>query len=101
MALGTLARNNRRYRSPITPHAIVRELPASNYHRQGEVQRTGDIFFPKNWVSALLGNYKSKEAYQELQAFFEAHPDYPSLLKNKILQAAWPLYREAANSLDM
>ena len=66
-----------------------------------EVQRTGDIFFPKNWVSALLGNYKSKEAYQELQAFFEAHPDYPSLLKNKILQAAWPLYREAANSFDM
>ena len=66
-----------------------------------EVQRTGDIFFPKNWVSALLGNYKSKEAYQELQAFFEAHPDYPSLLKNKILQATWPLYREAANSLDM
>ena len=66
-----------------------------------EVQRTGDIFFPKNWANALLGNYKSKEAYQELQAFFKAHPDYPSLLKNKILQAAWPLYREAANSLDM
>ena len=66
-----------------------------------EVQCTGDIFFPKNWVSALLGNYKSKEAYQELQAFFEAHPNYPSLLKNKILQAAWPLYREAANSLEM
>ena len=66
-----------------------------------EVQRTGDIFFPKNWANALLGNYKSKEAYQELQAFFEAHPDYPPLLKNKILQAAWPLYREAANSLDM
>ena len=66
-----------------------------------EVQRTGDIFFPKNWANALLGNYKSKEAYQELQAFFEAHPDYPSLLKNKILQAAWPLYREAANSFDM
>ena len=65
-----------------------------------EVQRTGDIFFPKNWVSALLGNYKSKEAYLELQAFFEAHPEYPSLLKNKILQAAWPLYREVANSLD-
>lgn len=66
-----------------------------------EVQRTGDIFFPKDWVSALLRNHKSKEAYQEVQAFFEAHPQYPSLLKNKILQAAWPLYREAANSLDM
>ena len=66
-----------------------------------EVQRTGDIFFPKNWVSALLRNHKSKEAYQEVQAFFEAHPGYAPLLTNKILQAAWPLYREAANSLDM
>ena len=66
-----------------------------------EVQRTGDIFFPKNWVSALLRNHKSKEAYQEVQAFFEAHPGYSPLLTNKILQAAWPLYREAANSLDM
>ena len=66
-----------------------------------EVQRTGDIFFPKNWASALLRNHKSKEAYREVQAFFEAHPDYPSLLKNKILQVAWPLYREAANSFDM
>ena len=66
-----------------------------------EVQRTGDIFFPKNWVSALLRNHKSKEAYQEVQAFFEAHPRYSPLLTNKILQAAWPLYREAANSLDM
>ena len=65
-----------------------------------EVQRTGDIFFPKNWVSALLRNHKSKEAYQEVQAFFEAHPGYSPLLTNKILQAAWPLYREAANSLD-
>ena len=84
----------------------LRQSYSVKYIRPGlevlqEVQRTGDIFFPKNWVSALLGNYKSKEAYQELQAFFEAHPDYPSLLKNKILQAAWPLYREAANSLDM
>ena len=66
-----------------------------------EVQRTGDIFFPKNWISALLRNHKSKEAYQEVQAFFEAHPGYSPLLTNKILQAAWPLYREAANSLDM
>ena len=84
----------------------LRQSYSIKYIRPGlevlqEVQRTGDIFFPKNWVSALLGNYKSKEAYQELQAFFEAHPDYPPLLKNKILQAAWPLYREAANSLDM
>lgn len=84
----------------------LRQAYAVKYIRPGlevleEVQRTGDIFFPKNWASALLRNHKSKEAYQEVQAFFEAHPGYSSLLKNKILQAAWPLYREAANSLDM
>ena len=84
----------------------LRQAYAVKYIRPGlevleEVQRTGDIFFPKNWASALLRNHKSKEAYQEVQAFFEAHPGYSPLLKNKILQAAWPLYREAANSLDM
>ena len=84
----------------------LRESYSVKYIRPGlevlqEVQRTGDIFFPKNWASALLRNHNSKEAYREVQAFFEAHPQYPSLLKNKILQAAWLLYREAANSLDM
>ena len=84
----------------------LRESYSVKYIRPGlevleEVQRTGDIFFPKNWASALLRNHKSKEAYREVQAFFEAHPQYPPLLKNKILQATWPLYREAAKSLDM
>ena len=84
----------------------LRQPSSVKYIRPGleilqEVQRTGDIFFPKNWVSALLRNYKSKEAYQEVQAFFEAYPEYSPLLKNKILQAAWPLYREAANSFEM
>lgn len=84
----------------------LRQSYSVKYIRPGlevleEVQRTGDIFFPKNWASALLRNHKSKEAYQEVQAFFDAHPGYSPLLKNKILQAAWPLYREAANSLDM
>lgn len=58
-----------------------------------DVQRTGDIFFPKNWVNALLSQHRSPEAYREVEAFFAAHPDYPVLLKNKILQAAYPLYR--------
>ena len=84
----------------------LRQSYAVKYIRPGlevleEVQRTGDIFFPKNWASALLRNHKSKEAYQEVQAFFKAYPGYSPLLKNKILQAAWPLYREAANSFDM
>lgn len=52
-----------------------------------EVQRTGDIFFPRNWAGALLGGHHSSEARAEVERFFKDNPDYPTLLKNKILQA--------------
>jgi aminopeptidase N len=51
-----------------------------------EVQRTGDIFFPKKWARALLRYHHSEEAQREVEAFFAAHPGYSPLLKNKILQ---------------
>lgn len=81
----------------------LRQAQAVSYIRPGlevlqEVQRTGDIFFPRNWVSALLGHHHSLEAYREVKGFLEAHPDYPPLLKNKILQAAYLLYREFEKS---
>ena len=53
-----------------------------------EVQRTGDIFFPRNWAGALLGGHTSDKAKAEVERFLDAHPDYPHLLRNKILQAA-------------
>ncbi|MBR5205579.1 MAG: ERAP1-like C-terminal domain-containing protein [Alistipes sp.] len=76
----------------------LRETEAVKYIRPAleemrEVQRTGDIFFPRNWAGAVLGNYRSAEAYNEVEAFFEDHNEYPTMLKNKILQAAHPLYR--------
>jgi aminopeptidase N len=52
-----------------------------------EIQRTGDIFFPRNWVGALLGGHYSEEAEAEVKRFFEDNPDYSPLLRNKILQA--------------
>lgn len=58
-----------------------------------EVQRTGDIFFPRNWVGALLRDYRSSEAYDIVEKFFADNPDYPYLLKSKILQAAFMLHR--------
>lgn len=58
-----------------------------------EVQRTGDIFFPRNWAGALLGSHRSPEAWQEVQKFLQDNPDYPALLRNKILQAAYSLFR--------
>ena len=69
----------------------LREEYAVKYIRPGleamqEVQRTGDIFFPKKWARALLRYHRSEEARREVEAFFAAHPDYPELLKSKILQ---------------
>ena len=59
-----------------------------------ENQRTGDIFFPKNWIVSILSGHDSPEAAGRVKGWLEAHPDYPPLLLNKILQAADPLLRQ-------
>jgi aminopeptidase N len=71
----------------------LRQAEAIKYIYRGleeieEVQRTGDIFFPRNWAGALLGGHTSDEAKAEVERFLNDHPDYPRLLRNKILQAA-------------
>lgn len=76
----------------------LRESSSVRYIRPGldileEVQRTGDIFFPRNWAGALLGSHRSPEAWQEVRKFLQDNPDYPVLLRNKILQAAYSLFR--------
>lgn len=58
-----------------------------------EVQRTGDIFFPRNWVGSLLAGHSSKRALQEVNRFLKDNPDYPVLLRKKIRQATWHLHR--------
>ncbi|GAA4268397.1 M1 family aminopeptidase [Hyunsoonleella aestuarii] len=58
-----------------------------------EIQLTGDIFFPKNWLSATIGMYSSKDAFYILETFLKENPDFPVVLKNKLLQTADKLYR--------
>ncbi|MDO4754978.1 MAG: M1 family aminopeptidase [Parabacteroides sp.] len=58
-----------------------------------EIQRTGDIFFPRNWLRALLSGHTSAEAKQVVDQFRKEHPDYPVLLMNKMNQQADHLYR--------
>jgi aminopeptidase N len=60
-----------------------------------EIQRTGDIFFPLNWLNALLDGHQSAAAAEKVQAFLAAHPDLPPRLRGKVLQAADDLYRAA------
>ena len=71
----------------------LRQKEAVKYIYRGleeieEVQRTGDIFFPRNWAGALLGGHTSDEAKAEVERFLCDHPDLNNLLRNKILQAA-------------
>ncbi|MCS5491981.1 M1 family metallopeptidase [Algoriphagus limi] len=58
-----------------------------------EIQRTGDIFFPKGWASNTFGQYNSPEADQMVQDFLNSRPDFNPVLKNKILQASDNLSR--------
>lgn len=55
-----------------------------------DIQRTSDIFFPQSWVRTLLKEQHDAEVAKEIERFFNDNPDYPVLLRNKILQAAWP-----------
>ncbi len=58
-----------------------------------EIQRTGDIFFPQSWLSAIFGSYQTKQAYQTVTDFLNRHPNYNPKLKEKILQSTDNLYR--------
>ena len=53
-----------------------------------EIQRTGDIFFPKRWLDATLGNYNSDSAVKTVEKFLSDRPDYNAQLKMKIQQSA-------------
>ena len=58
-----------------------------------DIQRTGDIFFPKKWMTALLRGHDTPEAAAQVRGFLAENPDFPPLLRGKLLQAADPLLR--------
>lgn len=58
-----------------------------------EIQKTGDIFFPKGWLVNTVGQYSSKEAYDLVRQFLSTNPNLNPSLKNKILQATDNLER--------
>ena len=58
-----------------------------------EIQLTGDIFFPKNWLLNSIGNYSSKEALVILKDFLNDNPEFSPILKKKLLQSADGLFR--------
>jgi len=62
-----------------------------------ELQRTGDIFFPKAWSDVALSGYQSREVAAAVNRFIDQlPPDYPERLRWIVVSAADPLVRAAA-----
>jgi aminopeptidase N len=59
-----------------------------------EIQRTGDIFFPKRWMDATLSGYQSQAAAVIVRTFVDRLPPaYPERLRRVILSSADDLFR--------
>ena len=77
---------------PLRQKTAIAQLPLA-LDLLEEIQKTGDIFFPKRWLSATVGQYQSPEAYQMVETFLGEHPELEPSLKGKLLQATDDLYR--------
>jgi aminopeptidase N len=62
-----------------------------------EIQRTGDIFFPKSWLEATFWGYSSKEAYQVVDLWLKDNQELQKPLRDKVLQSVDNLKRAAEN----
>jgi aminopeptidase N len=61
-----------------------------------EIQKTGDIFFPKRWLDSTLGGHQTRDVADTVRAFLKNLPaNYPERLRNITLQSADELYRAA------
>lgn len=58
-----------------------------------EIQLTGDIFFPTNWLNAILGGHQSSEAKQIVEGFLNDNHELSPNLRGKVLQSADLLFR--------
>jgi aminopeptidase N len=58
-----------------------------------EIQKTGDIFFPKRWMDATLSGQRSPEAAATVRQFLSARPELPQRLRWVVLNAADDLFR--------
>lgn len=58
-----------------------------------EIQKTGDIFFPQRWLSAILSNYNTKDAKNIVNSFLQKKKLLSYRLRNKILQSTDILFR--------
>nr|WP_315034799.1 M1 family aminopeptidase [uncultured Chryseobacterium sp.] len=77
---------------PLRQSTSVNYLPKTLDLLQ-EIQKTGDIFFPDNWLRSTFSSYQDPKAFEVVNQFISRHPKYNAILKNKILQATDNLRR--------
>ncbi|MAU15684.1 MAG: peptidase M1 [Muricauda sp.] len=77
---------------PLRQNTAIKHVPLA-LELLEEIQKTGDIFFPKRWLSSTIGQYQSKEALALVDGYIQNHIDLEPSLKGKLLQATDNLYR--------
>lgn len=77
---------------PLRGKESVKHVSASLWAVE-ELQRTGDIFFPKAWLDATLGSYQSREAAEAVRSYLDENKSLRPDLRNKVLQSADMLFR--------
>jgi aminopeptidase N len=80
---------------PLREAASEKYIPTALAMLQ-EIQRTGDIFFPKRWMDATLSGHSSSSAARMVRAFLAELPaTYPDRLRRIVLSSADDLFRAA------
>jgi aminopeptidase N len=78
---------------PLRAASAERHIPQSLALLR-EIQRTGDIFFPKRWMDATLNGHNSAVAAQMVKRFLADLPrDFPDRLRRVILSSSDELFR--------
>jgi aminopeptidase N len=78
---------------PLRAESALQYIPSSLAMLE-EIQRTGDIFFPKRWMDATLSGHSSASAAHLVRTFLAGlPPDYPDRLRRIILSSTDDLFR--------
>jgi len=77
---------------PLRQESAIQYLPET-LNLLEDIQKTGDIFFPDNWLRSTFSLYQNPLAMKTVNDFINAHSTYNPVLINKILQATDNLRR--------
>ena len=72
---------------PLRAETSAKYLPKSLALLE-EIQRTGDIFFPEQWLRSTFSAYQTPDVTALVRRFLSDRPNYNPRLRAKLLQAA-------------